>query len=112
VTRKLETKDEQGIYWSWCYMRKRCHNERHPKFHRYGGRGITICNDWNDFAAFYRDMSPTYQAGLTLDRIDNDGNYEPSNCRWLSKAEQPKNQTNWPHPYLNSPSWQRLHSPA
>ena len=90
------------IYSIWVTMKGRCTNEKHKRFHRYGGRGITICDEWlNDFKSFY-DWSIVngYKEGLSIDRIDNDGNYEPSNCQWItvsdnirkSNIENPRNK--------------------
>jgi hypothetical protein len=76
MPRTFEDNDKQRMYWSWADTRKKSR-----------GKGITICPEWEDFDVFYRDMSPTYQAGLTLDRIDNAGGYEPGSCQWLSKSE-------------------------
>jgi hypothetical protein len=76
-------------------MRQRCRNVRCHAFARYGGRGIAICAEWERFEDF-RDwaLANSYAANLTLDRIDNDGNYEPGNCQWISKAEQNLNKSN------------------
>lgn len=80
------------VYWG---MKQRCYNPNQKHYNRYGGRGITVCDEWrNDFQAFYDwSMSHGYKEGLTIDRIDNDGNYEPSNCRWVTQAEQNLNKT-------------------
>jgi hypothetical protein len=74
-------------------MMTRCYNPNTNRYHRYGGRGISICEEWlSDFANF-REWAVVngYEDGLTLDRIDNDGNYEPSNCRWVTWHEQSLN---------------------
>lgn len=79
-------------YRSWNAMRTRCNNKGHHKFPDYGGRGITICERWNKFENFYADMGPRPSLNLSLDRIDNDGNYEPSNCRWATLKQQARNK--------------------
>ena len=70
-------------------MKDRCHNKRSAYYRRYGGRGIIVCDEWkNDFAKFRAWAKANgYQENLTIDRIDNDGNYEPSNCQWLTLEE-------------------------
>ena len=72
-------------------MRTRCENPNATRYADYGGRGITVCDRWHDFAGFLADMGEQ-PPGLTLDRKDNDGNYEPGNCRWATRAEQNRNQ--------------------
>jgi hypothetical protein len=77
-------------YVAWMHMRARCLKSNHPSYHRYGGRGITICDRWDNFANFVADMGPR-PAGLEIDRINNDGNYEPGNCRWATRKQQMRN---------------------
>ncbi len=73
-------------------MKGRCRNQRLPGYKHYGGRGIKICEAWEDFVAFYRDMGKRPSLKHSLDRIDNDGDYSPRNCRWATAAEQNLNK--------------------
>lgn len=76
----------------WRSMIDRCSLPTHQAWHNYGGRGITVCERWRkSFRAFWEDMGPTYQKGLTLDREDNEENYEPNNCRWVTPKTQGRN---------------------
>ena len=81
-------------YRSWASMKSRCFSKTNRRYRDYGGRGITVCDRWkNSFEAFYLDMGPR-PPGVSLDRIDVNGNYEPGNCRWATMIEQNNNRTN------------------
>lgn len=84
---------DHRIYKIWVKMRGRCSNPSYNEYKHYGARGIRVCEEWNDdFMKFYNwSMLNGYSDRLTIDRIDNDGNYEPSNCRWVTQKQQCNN---------------------
>ena len=83
------------LYNIWQNMKGRCYNEHDARYFRYGGRGIRVCDEWrSDFSAFYNwALNNGYDESLTIDRIDNDGNYCPNNCRWSTVQEQSLNRS-------------------
>jgi hypothetical protein len=83
------------IYTVWCSMKKRC-NGSNEAWEYYGGRGIKVCARWLNFVNFYEDVKDLYVPGLTIDRINNDGDYEPGNVRWVTRKEQVLNRRNTP----------------
>ncbi|QQE80889.1 hypothetical protein [Alicyclobacillus sp. SO9] len=91
--------DENGnksrLYGIWVRMRQRCSDKNSTDYHRYGGRGISVCHDWSDFKQFHDwAMAHGYEEHLTIERVDVDGNYEPVNCKWVTRTEQSRNKSN------------------
>lgn len=87
---------DNKLYAVWQTMKARCYRQNKTKFYAYGGRGIKICNEWkNDFENFYNwAINNGYKEGLSIDRIDVNGNYEPSNCQWVTNKKQARNKRN------------------
>jgi hypothetical protein len=83
------------LFKIWKGMRKRCNNKKDKNYHNYGFRGIKVCDEWNQFINFYNwSIENGYQENLSIDRINNNGNYEPLNCRWTNNIIQGNNKSN------------------
>ena len=91
--RKIHGMSTTRQYNIWRAMIGRCNNPKHPAFKNYGGRGIVVCPQWREsFIVFWEDMKGGYEDDLTIDRINNDGSYEPGNCTWSTYMEQSHNR--------------------
>ena len=80
-------------YFTWGQMIQRCHNPKDGQYHNYGARGIAVCERWRKFENFFEDMGKC-PSGMSINRKDNDGNYEPDNCHWATLEEQSNNKRN------------------
>jgi hypothetical protein len=88
-----DRKNRAPLYRTWSSMRERCSNPKRKDYHRYGGRGVSVCAEWDDYLAFKAwALANGYEQHLTIDRVENDGGYEPGNCRWVTRAVQVRHQ--------------------
>ncbi len=97
IRRDVATKHAQCgtlVYSTWANMLTRCRNSSSPDYDQYGGRGITVCDRWLTFGSFFADMGPRPSAKHSIDRKDNNGNYEPGNCWWATPTQQNRNRRN------------------
>ena len=92
---KTHNKSKTRLHRIWAAMKSRCYNPKNNRYENYGGKGIVVCDEWQDFEPFYDwAMSSGYRDDLTIDRIESSGNYEPSNCRWVTQKAQQNNRRN------------------
>lgn len=94
VLKNLPKREDHRLYSTWKSMLNRCLNKNNRNYKNYGGRGIEVCKEWLDFEKFIEDMMPTFREGLTLDRVDVNGNYNLDNCRWADINQQSNNKVN------------------
>lgn len=92
--KRKNAKKPDRLYRIWVAMKQRCYNPNHRAYKYYGARGITVCDKWKNGSKVFKEwaLANGYKENLTIDRIDIDGNYEPSNCRWITQAEQNNNR--------------------
>lgn len=105
-THKMSSK---RIYKTWVSIKGRCYNTKDNSYYKYGGRGIKMCDRWfNSFINFFQDMGERPTPNHSIDRIDNNGNYEPNNCRWATTKEQSDNKRNTKKIFFKNKEWSIL----
>ena len=92
--RKSHQMTKTPLYNVWCGIKQRCEYKKHVAYDRYGGKGIKMSDEWKDFMTFYNDMSEGYSKGLSIERLDSNGDYCKSNCKWATTTEQANNKKN------------------
>ena len=94
ISNSTHKQSKTNLYTIWASMKARCYNKKYECYERYGGRGIVVCDEWkNSFENFKRDIGEKPGKDYSIDRIDFDGNYEPSNCKWSTRTEQENNKS-------------------
>lgn len=105
-----------SIYKCWAHMKSRCSNENDKSYPDYGGRGINFCEEWTEFTSFHEwALNHGYRKGLTIERINVNGNYEPTNCKWIPKSEQNANKRTSHYITINGETkivaeWAKIHN--
>lgn len=92
--RKTHGMSETTEYYVWLSMKDRCKNPSNKRYYSHGARGVTVCDAWDDFQNFYNDVGPRPSDKHSIERVDNDGNYCPENCKWETDAAQANNKRN------------------
>jgi hypothetical protein len=92
TTKPLSHLTKTRIYRIWCGILDRCNRPNGPNYSRYGGRGISVCEEWRFFCNFYNDMKEGYSDELSIERVENDKGYFKDNCRWATRTEQARNR--------------------